>query len=233
MKSHNNIQHIHGDEKEQFVELFKQEGIDNVKQRLEILEIFLANESHITINELSNLLEENDYHFDVDLIKDTLELLCNFGFAQQKIFEGRDVLYEHMHIGQHHDHIICTKCKKIVEFKNDQIETLQKEVASFYNFHLLQHKLEIYGICSDCLKKRVQLMPLMLAKPGETLIIKEIKGGRRLQKRLTDMGLRPDDEIDVITSRGRGHFVLAVNGKRFVLGRGMVQNIYVEPKIVK
>ncbi len=138
-----------------------------------------------------------------------------------------------MHIGQHHDHIICTKCKKIVEFKNDQIEKLQKEVASFYNFHLLQHKLEIYGICSDCLKKRVQLMPLMLAKPGETLIIKEIKGGRRLQKRLSDMGLRPDDKIDVITSRGRGHFVLAVNGKRFVLGRGMVQNIYVEPKIVK
>ena len=95
---------------------------------------------------------------------------------------------------------------------------------------ILRERDEIYGICSDCLEKRTPLMPLMLAKPGEQLIIKEINGGRGLPKRMTDMGLRPNDEIEVITCCGKGHFVIAVGGKRFVLGRGMVQKIFVEPK---
>ena len=72
-------------------------------------------------------------------------------------------------------------------------------------------------------------MPLMMARQGEQLIIKDIKARRGQQRRLNDMGLRINDEIEIIASRGRGHFVIAVQGKRFVLCPGMSQTIFVGP----
>jgi len=171
------MKHIHRQEKQQFKKLFKQEYIDVFEDRFNILEIFLQTEKHLTIDELINLLKENGYDFEPDFIRDTLKLMVRFGFAKKNRFNNGPVRYEHLHLGQHHDHMICTKCRKIVEFREDQIEDLQLKIAATHGFHMLQHKMEIYGICSECLKNRIQVMPLVMAKPGERLIIKDITGG--------------------------------------------------------
>jgi Fur family ferric uptake transcriptional regulator len=124
--------------------------------------------------------------------------------------------------------MICTKCRKILEFEEDQIEQLQIKIAAAYGFHMLQHKLEIYGICEDCLKERIQAMSLIQAKPGERLIIKEINGGAGAKMRLLTMGLRKGDKIEVMTNNGFGQLAVAVDLKRFVLGRGLAEKITVE-----
>ena len=125
--------------------------------------------------------------------------------------------------------MICTKCRKIVEFREDRLEDLQAQVAKAHGFHMLQHKMEIYGICSECLKTRIQEMPLVMAKPGERLIIKDITGGSGARMRLLSMGLRLKDEIEVVTNPKQGQLVVAVDFKRFILGRGLAQKIMVEP----
>ncbi len=155
-------------------------------------------------------------------------MMCRFGFAHRSRFNNGVVLYEHRHLGQHHDHMICTKCRKIIEFEEDQIEQLQIKTAAAYGFHMLQHKLEIYGICADCLKERIQGMPLILAKPGERLIIKEINGGANAKMRLLTMGLRKGDKIEVISNNGHRQLAVAVDLKRYVLGRGLAEKITVE-----
>ncbi len=134
-----------------------------------------------------------------------------------------------MHLGQHHDHMICTKCRKIVEFSEDRLEDLQVQIAAAHGFHMLQHKMEIYGICSECLENRIQVMPLVMAKPGERLIIKDITGGTGARMRLLSMGLRLKDEIEIVTNPKQGQLVVAVDFKRFVLGRGLAQKIMVQP----
>ena len=141
--------------------------------------------------------------------------------------------YEHRHLGRHHDHMICTKCKNIVEFKNERLENLQREIAAAYGFHMLQHKMEIYGICSGCLKDRIQLMSLAMAKQGERVIIKDFAGGAGVRMRLLTMGLRIGDEIDVITNLCEGQLAVAVDCKRYILGRGLAQKILVQPSEVK
>jgi Fur family ferric uptake transcriptional regulator len=93
---------------------------------------------------------------------------------------------------------------------------------------MLQHKLEIYGICADCLKERIQGMPLTLAKPGERLVIKEINGGANAKMRLLTMGLRIGDKIEVISNNGHKRLAVAVDLKRYVLGRGLAEKITVE-----
>ena len=221
---------LHHQEKEQFKKLFQQEKIDRLDDRLKILSIFLGTESHITVGELHQLLAENGLSFELEFISDTLKQACNFGFAHKNRFDNGHIRYEHRHLGQHHDHMVCTKCRKIIEFKNDQLEQLQIQIANAQGFHMLQHKMEIYGICSECTKNRRSRIPLALAKPGERLRIRDITGGTQINMRLTHMGLRIGDALEVITSHSQGQVVIAVEQKRFSLGRGQAEKIIVEPE---
>jgi Fur family ferric uptake transcriptional regulator len=224
------MREIHSLERQQFEKLFKQEKIDRFDDRFRILEVFLQTEQHVTVNSLWLILKEKKISLASEFIEETLELMCRFGFAQKNRFDNGIVHYEHRHLGQHHDHMICTKCGKIIEFKNDQLEQLQSQVVSGFGFHMLQHRMEIYGICSDCLKSREQMMPLMAARQGERVIIKDLVGGNKARLRLLSMGLRIGDELEVITNNGQGQLVVAVDYQRYVLGRGMSQKVIVGPK---
>ena len=57
----------------------------------------------------------------------------------------------------HHDHLICERCGRIIEFVQPRIEELQEELAQRYGFVATTHKMEIYGICKAC---RESLDPL-------------------------------------------------------------------------
>ena len=223
------MKRIHNREREQFKKLFKQENIDAFEDRFKILEIFLQTERHLTISELVELLNNDGYSFTPDFVRDTLRLMCRFGFARKNRFDNGEVRYEHRHLGQHHDHMICTKCKHIYEFEDEQMEKMQVQIAASHNFHMLQHKMEIYGICSKCLKDHIQLMPLIHAKQGEHMEIKEFTGGASARMRLLSMGLRVGDKINIITNLNKGQMVVAVDYNRYVLGRGLAQKILVEP----
>ena len=149
------------------------------------------------------------------------------GFAQKKEFERQPPRYEHRHLGKHHDHIICTKCSKIVEFRNEDIEILQLKIAGTERFHILQHRMEIYGICSECLAQRQQLLPLAMAKSGERVIIKGIMGGSHARSRLASMGLRRGDLLEVISNNGLGRLIVGHGATRLAMGRGIAQKIMV------
>lgn len=223
------MQQIHIQEKEQFKKLFKQEKIDNYEDRIRVLETFLQTEQHVTASELTELLVQKGLPLAPELVHDTLKLLCFYGFAEKHSFDNGTIRYEHHHLGQHHDHMICTKCRRIIEFKNDQLEALQVHVAATFGFHMLQHKMEIYGICADCRQERTDHMPLVAAKQGERIKIQAFLGGARARVRLMSMGLRIGDEIDVLTNTSNGQMVIAADLKRLVLGRGLAQKILVAP----
>jgi len=223
------MKRVHSQEKEQFKKLFKQENIDAFEDRFKILDVFLQTESHLTVRELVQLLDESGYTFTHDFVRDTLKLMCRFGFARKNRFYNGEARYEHRHLGHHHDHMICTKCKNIYEFEDEQLENMQSQIAAAYNFHMLQHKMEIYGICSKCLKDHIQPMPLIHAKQGERLEIKEFTGGASARMRLLSIGLRVGDKIDIITNINKGQMVVSVDYNRYVLGRGLAQKILVEP----
>jgi Fur family transcriptional regulator, ferric uptake regulator len=218
---------IHLYERRQFEKLFKEEKIDRFEDRFKVLEAFLQKEAHVSAAELTAELSGQKILLSTDFVEDTLEMMCRFGFAQKNRFENGIVRYEHRHLGQHHDHMICTKCGTIIEFENDQLERLQAQIASGYNFHMLQHRMEIYGICSDCTKSREARMPLVSARQGEKIVIIDFSGGSQARLRLNSMGLRVGDELEIISNPGQGQVVVAAGFQRYVLGRGMSQKIIV------
>ena len=214
-------------EKENFRALIEPDGLQDTDMRLNIIDVFLDSEDHLTLEEIMQRLKERGYDYEYDFVRQCMNRWVDLGFAQKKEFEGQPPRYEHRHLGHHHDHLICTKCGKIVEFQNDEMEALQETIAGRRGFHILQHKMEIYGICSGCLKKRSALMPLAMAKAGEKLLIKEITGGREARARLASMGLRPGDPIEVISNDGEGRIIVGAGSTRLALGRGIAQKILV------
>lgn len=223
------MKQLHTQEKKQFKKLFQQEKIDRFEDRYKVLDIFLQTEKHVTVDELIRLLDGKGWALHPSFVRETLQLLCRFGFASKRRFNNGVVRYEHRHLGQHHDHLICTKCGRIIEFEDDDLEQLQLRIAAGHGFHMLQHKMEIYGICSHCLRQRIRLMPLTAARAGERLVLKEFNGGAGARMRLLTMGLRLGDTIEVITNNRRGQMAIAAGFNRYVLGRGLAGKIMVAP----
>jgi Fe2+ transport system protein FeoA len=73
-------------------------------------------------------------------------------------------------------------------------------------------------------------MPLVTAKAGERLVIKDFLGGHQSRMRLMSMGFRVGDKIEIISNQGGGQLVVALDFHRYVLGRGLAQKILVSPE---
>jgi len=218
---------IHKQEKEQFKKLFMQDRIGRFDDRLTVLEVFLQTEHHVTVQELVALVHQQGRSLDADFVNETIDLMCHYGFAKQNRFNNGEPRYEHLHLGQHHDHMICTMCKGIYEFQNEAIEQLQLKIAAENGFHMLQHRMELYGICRHCMARQDVVISLDRARKGERVMVQSIAGGAASRLRLLSMGLRIGDVLEVITNVSHGQLVVAVDYKRLVLGRGLAHKIRV------
>jgi Fur family ferric uptake transcriptional regulator len=58
--------------------------------------------------------------------------------------------YERLRSGDHHDHLICDQCGRVIEFFEPRIEALQDDVAAHHGFILLSHSHQLRGICRGC-----------------------------------------------------------------------------------
>lgn len=221
--------YTHDNEIKQFKRLFKQQGIKDFERKFKILEVFLTLEEHVTIMDIVTALKKNNIIEDRLFVEQTMALLCDFGFAQKITFSDDTIHYEHRHIGVHHDHMVCTKCSKIIEFRDEGLEKQQLKLAGAYRFHMLQHKMTIYGICSDCLEDRSFVIPLDRANPGEMVKILEVEGGRKINMRLSAMGIKVGEHLEIVSAVPGSQAVVAVGDSRFIIGKGMANKVMVQP----
>ncbi len=127
------------------------------KERSAILRAFIEAERHVTAEELYRMMREKHASIGLATIYRTLNLFCECGLAEQRQFGDGQARYELTYNVNHHDHLVCTQCKKIIEFENMDIEKLQEKVAKAHHFTIYSHKLELYGLCSDCAKTNSSL----------------------------------------------------------------------------
>ncbi len=221
------MRNINQAEKASFKGLLESEGDEMLQERLHVIDVFMGTEGHLTLEELFRLLQKEGYEYEPEFLRQCMEMMVQLGFAHKKEFEGQPVRYEHRHLGIHHDHLICTKCGKIKEFNNPELEALQEKIASDNGFYMLQHRMEIYGICDECLPPRRALVPLSMARGGENLTVRKISGGAIARTRLAAMGLRMGEKLEVISNSGAGQVIIARKGSRLALGRGVAHKVMV------
>ncbi len=139
-----------------FRDYIKDENLKNTKQRNYILQILLREKKHLSANELYQLVRKKYPSIGYATIYRTLKLLYKSGLCRQLKLEDGKTKYEHSYAQEHHDHLICLNCGKIIEVFDNQIELLQLRLAKKYEFDVKNHKMELYGFCNKCKKENLK-----------------------------------------------------------------------------
>ena len=132
-------------------------GLRLTKQRAEILRTIYRTHRHISAEELFDMLHRDGRARSLNIsratVYRTLSLLDEGGFVQS-LDLGRDrTLYEHTLGHQHHDHMICLHCGRIIEFHDDRLEEVQEAAIVRHGFRATSHRLNVFGTCSECTAK--------------------------------------------------------------------------------
>jgi Fur family ferric uptake transcriptional regulator len=138
----------HGVEHRTLAAYLEEHSLKNTKQREAILDIFLKAADHVTSDDLFQRVRKEHPNIGYTTVYRTMKLLCDAGLAAEHHFDDGITRYEIAH--EHHDHLVCTRCGKIIEFECRMIEETQNQIAARYGFRVLRHRHELYGHCQDC-----------------------------------------------------------------------------------
>ena len=135
---------------EQFLSCLKEKGLKLTRERRLILNEVYNTTSHFEADDLLVAFRNQGQHISRASIFRTLKLLTECGLIRKVLIEENRSCYEYIYGHQHHDHLICLKCGKIIEFRNSKIEKLQDSVCREFAFEPTDHSLKILGYCKKC-----------------------------------------------------------------------------------
>ena len=133
-----------------FNEFITGKRLRHTAQREKIMDIFLSTGMHLSCEQLYELVKKKYPGIGYTTVYRTMKLLCESGLCEEIDIGDGVVRFEHKYGRLHHDHLVCTKCGKLIEVNNPEIERLQEAMAKKNKFVPTAHKLEIFGICREC-----------------------------------------------------------------------------------
>ena len=136
---------------EKFQAILRENTLKFTKQRELVLKFLYDNEGHFTPEDIYTQLKQENPNLNIGIatVYRTLSLLETSQIASSISFGVQGKKYE-LGLKKHHDHLICTKCGKIIEFYDKVIEEKQEEIAKKFNFQMTDHTMKIIGLCEDC-----------------------------------------------------------------------------------
>lgn len=125
-------------------------GLRLTRERREILDEILAMEGHFDPESLLRRLKARGSSVSRASVYRTLPILVECGYICQAEKTDRHAHYERLAERDHHDHMICLKCGRVIEFYSPGLEDLQKTLCDREKFRPLRHSLDILGYCQTC-----------------------------------------------------------------------------------
>lgn len=130
-------------------------GLKVTLPRMKILEILERQHDakhHLSAEDVYKILLEEGEKIGLATVYRVLTQFEAAGLVRRHYFEGGNSVFE-LDLGGHHDHIVCLKCGRVDEFRDEAIEQRQQKIAKDLNYQLQDHSLTLYGICPVCQKK--------------------------------------------------------------------------------
>ncbi|MEG3592380.1 MAG: ferric iron uptake transcriptional regulator [Pseudomonadota bacterium] len=123
----------------------KKAGLKVTLPRMKILQILEASEQkHMSAEDIYKALIEEGEEVGLATVYRVLTQFATAGLVIRHYFDGTSAVYE-LNRGDHHDHMVCLRTGKVVEFYDEVIEKRQAELASEHGFKIHDHSLILYG----------------------------------------------------------------------------------------
>ena len=132
-----------------------EQGYKMTQQRKEILQIFVEHPDrrHMSAEDVYDILSKQKSKIGLATVYRALDLLSELGILVQIDFGDGCARYELNTAdpkAHHHHHLICLKCKRVIEFEEDLLDDLETNIAEKSGFQILNHEVKFFGYCKDC-----------------------------------------------------------------------------------
>lgn len=146
-----------------FREYLRDRGLKYTYERQVLLQAVMRHDGHFEAEELLLRLRQQGLRVAKATIYRTLPLLVNCGIVKQVQLSNKQTHYEHTYGQDPHDHMICRRCGRIIEFDSEDVMRLRTMISARHSFYALSHRLAITGLCEACVKScPVAAPPLQL-----------------------------------------------------------------------
>lgn len=142
--------HTPGELQEVFRNHLRNHGIKYTSARRKILDAVLALEDHFGAEQVLYLLKERGWKVGKATVYRTLPILVECDILKQVRFDVKQAHYEHAFGEGPHDHMVCRRCGRIVEFGAEEVIALRQRIAQQYHFHVISHRFQLSGLCWEC-----------------------------------------------------------------------------------
>ncbi|MCL6621407.1 MAG: transcriptional repressor [Syntrophobacterales bacterium] len=143
-----------GDEEQVFRDFLAQKGRRWTPERQAVLREVFAHHDHFDAEELHRRLRERGLAVSRASVYRTLGLLVESGLVAEVFVEDGHMHYEHVYGHEHHCHLRCLGCRRIIEFRDEALPQVEARLAAAHQFQVTGHKLEVYGWCAACRGKQ-------------------------------------------------------------------------------
>ncbi len=140
----------HDEEHARFEAFLRGRQLKHTSERRALLDAVLDWDRHFDADELHMGLKAKGQDISRATVYRTLDLLIQCGLVRKQSFGDQHAHYEAVRHDEHHDHLICLSCNKILEFYRADLEALQDAICADHAFKPLHHSLQIFGLCSEC-----------------------------------------------------------------------------------
>jgi Fur family ferric uptake transcriptional regulator len=140
-------------EKEIFNRFIKTQGLRGTAQRDTVLDAFLGTQDHVSVEELYRIIDRGRKKVGFATVYRTMKLITECGLAREVVFDDGVARFEHSYKHEHHHHLICTKCRSVIEFTSEAMDEAENMILEEFGFKMESHQYKIYGICRSCLRK--------------------------------------------------------------------------------
>jgi Fur family ferric uptake transcriptional regulator len=140
------------DERRVFDDFLRKKGLKVTRERTALFDEIFSTHRHFDAEDLVIRMRDRGTKVSRATIYRTLELLHECGLVGRVRLNEEKYRYERLRKGEHHDHLVCSNCGKVIEFIDAAIEKRQEAVCKEYDFAATSHSHQIRGICSACRK---------------------------------------------------------------------------------
>jgi Fur family ferric uptake transcriptional regulator len=139
---------------EHFRGFLRKNGLAFTSARAAILRGIVRSRGHFDADALHARLRRGGETLSSATLYRTLPLFVRSGIIRETLRSGGRARYEPAWGREHHDHLECVRCGRIIEFRDDMLERLQDRVCREHGFRALDHRLGILGYCAACGRKK-------------------------------------------------------------------------------
>jgi len=137
-------------DRESFRAFLREHNLPITAQRLAIADVVLGTQRHVSAEDVAQMLDERGASAGTATVYRTLEVLVRSGLVVERDFGEGFKRFEAARGIPHHEHLICSSCGRVTEFRDERLERMTTLLAEAHDFSRQRHRLVIYGLCGDC-----------------------------------------------------------------------------------